>query len=94
MPDKKEIQKAKNAREAVRLAYATVFEGKHGELVLEDLIRFCRGDRSTFHENRAISDMLDGRREVLLRINDHTTLSFDELWYKIGGPNVVETSDG
>lgn len=90
----KAVQNAKNQREALRLAYAKVFEGQHGQLVLADLNMFCRGDCSTFHENRSISDMLDGRREVFLRINDHTTLSFDELWHKIGGPNVVEAPDG
>lgn len=39
-----------------------------GEKVLADLRKFCRGDQSTFHQDPRIHALLEGRREVFLRI--------------------------
>lgn len=39
-----------------------------GEKVLADLRKFCRGDRSTFDADPRIHALLEGRREVFLRI--------------------------
>lgn len=47
--------------------------------VLADLIRFCRGHESTFHADPRISANLDGRREVLLRIQNYLGLSEEQL---------------
>lgn len=40
----------------------------HGRKVLADLGRFCRADASTFHADPRIHALLEGRREVLLRL--------------------------
>ena len=39
-----------------------------GQKVLADLRKFCRGDRSTFDADPRIHALLEGRREVFLRI--------------------------
>lgn len=75
----------KEQLEKRRLAYARVFDGEDGLTVLADLARFCRAKTSTFHENRDMSCMLDGRREVYLRIMEHTELSLEELWENKNG---------
>jgi hypothetical protein len=53
-------------------------------LVLQDLRKFCRADSSTFHLDARAHALLEGRREVMLRILDYTTLSIDELCKKYG----------
>lgn len=40
----------------------------HGRKVLADLRKFCRGDQSTFHTDPRVHALLEGRREVFLRI--------------------------
>ncbi|MDH4185521.1 MAG: hypothetical protein OEV08_00870 [Nitrospira sp.] len=68
------------------LAYQRVFLG-HGpdtNAVLDDLAKFCRAHESTFHVEPTMSDRLDGRREVWLRLQHHLRLSDDQLWYLYG----------
>lgn len=61
-----------NARRS--LHYRACFFGEtnaptvHGEKVLADLNRFCRGNASAFDPHPRIHALLEGRREVLLRI--------------------------
>ncbi len=52
--------------------------------VLEDLAKFCRAHESTFHEDPRLHAVLEGRREVWLRIQNHLQLSDDELWKLYG----------
>lgn len=59
--------------------YQTTFAGVGGEAVLEDLARFCRADESTFNTDPRVSALMEGRREVWLRITKHLNLSPDEL---------------
>lgn len=63
-----------------RYSYQRTFDGPYGQHVLADLMTFCRAHESTFHENPRIAAMLDGRREVWLRIQQHLNLSPDELF--------------
>lgn len=55
------------------------------KLVIEDLEKFCRARESTFHPDARVAAALDGRREVVLRIQDYLVLSLDELCNKYGG---------
>lgn len=48
--------------------------------VLEDLANFCRANESTFHTDDRIHAALEGRREVWLRILEHTKMSPDQIW--------------
>lgn len=63
-------------------AYRRVFdrENVYTNEVLRDLAKFCRAHDSTFHADHAMSDRLDGRREVWLRIQQHLNLTDEELW--------------
>lgn len=40
----------------------------HGQKVLADLGRFCRANSSTFHPDARTHALLEGRREVILRL--------------------------
>lgn len=68
-------------------AYRRVFNNPEGEIVLADLARFCRALESTYAEDARTSAVLDGRREVWLRIQRHLNLSEKALWeyHNVGG---------
>ena len=72
-----------------QIAYRRTFTGAPGspaELVLKDLMRFCRMHESTFHPtNQKVQDNLEGRREVILRICQHLHLTPDQLWALYAG---------
>ena len=59
--------------------YQTTFAGVGGQAVLADLARFCRADESTFNADPRVEGVLQGRREVWLRITKHLNLTPDEL---------------
>lgn len=62
-------------------AYQFTFEkdGVGPKIVLADLARFCRANSSTFHPDPRLHAVLEGRREVWLRIQKYLQLSPDEL---------------
>jgi hypothetical protein len=63
-----------------RYAYVKTFNGPLGQEVLADLVKFCRARESTFHPDPRVHAVLEGRREVFLRIQQHLQLTDDELW--------------
>lgn len=72
-------------------SYQLCFNSPAGRLVLEDLMRFCRGARSTFHPDPRMAAALDGRREVLLRILNHLELTSEQLYELYGGRAALQT---
>lgn len=60
-------------------AYQLCFESPAGKQVLADLAVFCRATETCFHEDPRIHAVLEGRREVFLRIQKHLHLSSQEL---------------
>jgi hypothetical protein len=78
------IERARIFLQSRRNQYRTVFDNPVGQEVLADLARFCRAHASTFHADHAMSDRLDGRREVWLRIQHHLKLTDDQLWKLYG----------
>jgi hypothetical protein len=74
------------------LSYQRVFlkKGVDTDRVLVDLATFCRAHASTFHGVQAISDRLDGRREVWLRIQHHLQLTDDQLWNLYGNKSLPD----
>ena len=46
---------------------------------LMDLAYFCRANESTFHPDARIQAMLEGRREVWLRIQNYSRLNTEDL---------------
>lgn len=85
MSDPLEQEVKKSQRDMVlnlqrrKMAYCKTFGGPVAEEVLADLKKFCRADVSTFHSDARVSAMLEGRREVYLRIMQHLTLNSEEL---------------
>lgn len=61
-------------------AYERTFDGIDGNIVLEDLAKFCRANETTFNEDPRIHAVLEGRREVWLRIQKYLNITPDELW--------------
>lgn len=68
-----------------RTAYVKTFDGAFAEEVLLDLARFCRAEQSTFHADARVHAVLEGRREVWLRIQEHLKLSDDQLFALYNG---------
>lgn len=65
-------------------AYKTAFSGTEGEKVLVDLARFCRANETAFHEDPRVHAVIEGRREVWLRIQHHLKLDSEALWKLYG----------
>ena len=70
-----------------KTAYSLVFGGEtpHQRGVINDLKKFCRAEATTFHPDARIHALVEGRREVWLRIEQHLKLSSDELLVIAGG---------
>lgn len=77
------VQKTWNARRAIH--YQRVFLDDDGtpslsaRKVLADLRKFCRVDRSTFEADPRVHALLEGRREVALRILTMIGLKGEDL---------------
>lgn len=63
-------------------AYNRVFDRKsvYTEIVLKDLAKFCRAHETTFKADARIHAVLEGRREVWLKIQEYLRLSVDEIY--------------
>lgn len=72
--------------------YQLAFGGVQGQEVLRDLARFCRADDTCFNEDPRIHAVLEGRREVWLRIQHHLNLSSEQLAALYAGRN-YQTGD-
>ncbi len=61
-------------------AYQLTFGTPAGKAVINDLVPFCRGKETcVVPGDRDKTYVLEGRREVLLRIQDYLELSAEEL---------------
>jgi len=80
------IQKIKTFLARRRNAYQATFnlDDHANQRVLKDLARFCRAGQSCFNQDPRLHAMLEGRREVWLRITDHLNLDPEEFWKKYG----------
>lgn len=85
--------KAQQFLSARRTDYVQTFNTPHGENVLEDLAKFCRANESTFHADPRIHAVLEGRREVWLRIAQHLNLSDSQLWRMFGAATQPQPKD-
>lgn len=63
------------------MAYGFTFNkaDKSNYAVLVDLAKFCRANETTYMKDERLSAVLEGRREVWLRIQNYLNLSSDEL---------------
>lgn len=71
-------------------AYKTVFTNPRSNEVLKDLARFCHANETPFHENSRKTDILIGRQEVWLRIQQHLKLQPDELFDIFNKPSNIK----
>lgn len=76
----------------IRKAYQRVFLSEAGQMVLQDLSRFCRATEPCFDPDEKMTYLLIGRHETWLRIQNHLNLSADELYTLSGGRNVRLTT--
>ncbi len=90
MNEEKEIEKHKNdAKERARnflfnrqRSYVQTFDpaSEPNAAVLSDLAKFCRANATTFHPDPRVHALMEGRREVWLRIQKHLKLDSETLW--------------
>lgn len=83
MPDSL-VDRAKRFIRSRTLAYRRVFHAENldVQVVLADLAKFCRATDSTFVTDARAHALLEGRREVWLRISEHLNLTVEELYRK------------
>ncbi len=76
------IQAFKARLQGKVVAYNRVFDKKsrYTHEVLKDLAHFCRAHDTTFHHDPRIHAVLEGRREVWLKIERILNLSPEELY--------------
>lgn len=70
-----------------KISYGLVFGPKTPDhvAVLKDLAAFCRAHETTFHPDPRIHAILEGRREVWLRIQNHLQLTPEQLYALFSG---------
>lgn len=78
------LKRAKLLLSSKKRAYDLTFDGVHGQQVLSDLAKFCRATETTFHSDQRLHAVLEGRREVFLRIQKYLQLTPDQLWELTG----------
>lgn len=74
-------------------AYQLAFGTPAGEAVLTDLVRFCRGVDTTYSVDARDHARFEGRREVLLRIQQHINLPSEKLYLLYGGRPINQTEN-
>lgn len=82
------VEKIKEEIRARKLAFQRCF--RDGNASTDDVVimrrvldRFCRKNRSTFHADQRLHALAEGRREVMLLIDDYTELTVDDLFNKL-----------
>ena len=76
-----QVSKIKEAVRRKKLAYVRVFDRDNINTfeVLKDLAKFCRAHESTFQRDARAHAVLEGRREVWLRISEFLNLTEEEI---------------
>lgn len=65
-----------------QMAYRRTFQldNAYAQQVLGDLAKFCRAHDSTFHKDPRAHALMEGRREVWLRIQEYLKLSDNQIY--------------
>lgn len=66
-------------------SYQLALMSPAGQVVLRDLMKFCRAEESCFDADPRIHAALEGRREVWLRIQQHLNLTSEQLYELYSG---------
>ncbi len=81
-------EQADALNDSLQRAYNMVFRSPDGKIVLADLIAHCFGRRTTFDPNGQTHAFNEGRRDVLLRIEQFMELSLEEI-YALRAPRMT-----
>jgi len=76
-----------------KAAYQLTFAGAHSERVMTDLRKFCRAEATCFHADPRVHAVLEGRREVFLRIQEHLSLGLEDLAALYGAVGTATDGD-
>jgi hypothetical protein len=87
------IEKLKHLLFRRQYVFRQTFKGPLAHEVLKDLARFCRAFEPTFNVDDRTHALLEGRREVWLRIQNHLNLSPEDLWSLHSGRPAVKPED-
>ena len=68
-----------------KASYLETFGAAGASAAMLDLAAFCRAGATTFHPDSHVHALIEGRREAWLRIQDHLTLTDEELLRRYGG---------
>lgn len=82
------IERIKGYLHSRKRAYQLAFGSPAGNEVLVDLAKFCRAAEPCFHDDPRKHALLEGRREVFIRIQDHLHLTQDQLYALYAGHNI------
>ncbi len=82
------MYKAQGFIHARKRAFQLAFGSPAGNVVLQDLAKFCRAAETCYHDDPRKHAVLEGRREVWLRIAQHLNLSTGQLYDLYGGKTV------
>ena len=76
------IESVKRFLTTRKRSYQVTFQenNRDAQAVLKDLAKFCKADVTTFHKDARAHAVLEGRREVWLRIQNYLQLTPDQLW--------------
>ena len=74
--------------------YQLAFGTPAGQEVLIDLAKFCRANSTTFDPDPRLHAVLEGRREVWLRIANHLHLTQDQLYALYMGQSTLQQPQG
>ena len=79
---RKQLSKIRRLFLKRQVAYQKVFDPENlfTKDVLMDLSTFCRAHETTFHNDERKHAVLEGRREVWLRIQQYLQLNLDDIY--------------
>lgn len=69
--------------------YKQVFGGPVGQEVLRDLASFCRAAETTFRPDPREHALLEGRREVFLRIAKYMNIPSEQIYEILAGRTIT-----
>lgn len=78
------VQYVKDFLRSRKRVYVETLDNPLGEMLLKDLAKFCRAHTTTMHVDPRMHAVLEGRREVWLRIQSHLQLDDERLWQLYG----------
>lgn len=71
-----------------KASYQRTFLSPTGQDCLTDLAKFCRANASCFDADPRVHAVLEGRREVWLRIQQHLNLTSEQLFQIFSGKQI------